>query len=296
MAKTQKAPQEIDVIELKRGSATIWVIGEAPFYCNRMAAKAKRELLLPRGRLTQTQRATKLKHAPFAEFRDSPYLRRGPGDTKLLMIGSAPKRAIAGAALRMPSSVNKTEINQLVSVPEEYCSIWGIPRLDMSVVRMAGISRTPDIRTRARLDRWAMRIKVGWIEPMLNISKVAQLAVAAGIVCGLGDWRLEKGGPNGAFRIVEEDDPELSDIIESGGYLAQERALREPECANGETEELLGWYLEELARRGLKPDDEQPEEVEVEPDSEFIFGAGEEHLYAPNGSVQELPIQDQPES
>lgn len=293
MAKTQKKEVEIDVIELKRGSSELWLVGDAPFFCNRMAAKAKRELLLPRGRLSATQRATKLKHAPFAEYRDSPYLRRGTGETKFLMVGSAPKKAIAGAALRMPTSVSKTEISQLVSVPQEYVPVWGIPRLDLSVVRMAGISRTPDIRTRARLDRWAMRFDVQWIEPMLSINKVYQLAVAAGIVCGLGDWRIEKGGPNGSFRLVEPDDKELRDIIDGGGYLAQEQALQNPECANSESQELLDWYLSEMERRGLNPDEQQIEDVEVE-DVEQVgpFGAGDEQIYAPTSSVGSLPLQN----
>jgi hypothetical protein len=213
-----------------------------------------------------------------------------------MMVGSAPKKAIAGAALRMPSGVNKTEINQLVSVPVEYCPLWGIPRLDMAVVRMAGISRTPDIRTRARLEQWAMRVPVGWIEPMLNVTKVGTLAIAAGFICGVGDWRIEKGGPNGGFRLVEEDDPELRHIIETGGYMAQEEALQNPECSGDETRELMDWYLDELARRGLKPEDEKPEEIEVDPDGPMTFGAGEEHLAAPDGSVSRLSVQNGAES
>jgi hypothetical protein len=299
MAKTAPKttpPVEIDVIDLKRGDAVMWLLGETPFYCNRMAAKAKQSLLFPAPPLTKTQRATKLKHAPYAEFRDSPYARKAPGPTKLLMRGSAPKMAIAGAALRMPTSVNKTEIKQLVSCPEEYVPLWGIPTLDMSVVRMAGISRTPDIRTRARLDRWAMRVPIRWTEPMLNEKKVGQLAHSAGFICGLGDWRIEKGGPNGGFRIVPNDDPELREVIESGGYLAQEEALKSPDCSNDETQELLEWYLDELARRGINPEDEKPEEIEVdEPEGPMYFNAGNGALEAPAGDVRALAVDNTPE-
>jgi hypothetical protein len=155
---------------------------------------------------------------------------------------------------------------------------------------MAGISRTPDIRTRARIERWAARVKVSWIEPMLSATKVTQLAFSAGIVCGIGDWRIEKGGPHGGFRIAEPDDPELLDIIAGGGYLAQEEALKNPECSNAETEELLGWYLDELARRGISPEDEQPEEIEVDEPGPMIFGAGDEHLEASNGHTAALAV------
>jgi hypothetical protein len=297
MAKTvQPKVLEIDVITLRRGQSTFWLVGETPFYCNRMAAKAKRELLMPRGRLTTMQRATKLKHAPFAEYRDSPYLRRAgeAAETKFMMVGSAPKKAVAVAALRMPSGVSKAEINALVSVPDEYCPLWGIPRLDMSVVRMAGISRTPDIRTRAKIDRWAMRVPFRWTEPMLNEVKVTQLVLGGGLVSGLGDWRIEKGGSAGGYRVVEDpaNDHELRDIIESSGFVAQEEALANPVCSNSETEELLAWYLDELGRRGIKPEDEQPEDIEVEDPSTMIFGAGQEHLIAPGNGVDRLAVQE----
>lgn len=297
MAKTASAPPEIDVVRLEKGRLIAWLVGETPLYFNRMAAKAKRELLLPRGRLTGTQKATKLKHAPLAEFVDSAYMRRRAGDvgaTKLLMAGAAPKMAASGAALRMPSAVSKTEIKQLLSVPAEYCEVWGIPRLDMSVVRMAGISRTPDIRTRARVDRWAMRVCYEWVQPMLNGTKVETLIHAGGVVCGIGDWRIEKGGPNGGYRVAEEDDKELLDILASGGFDAQAAALEDAVCANDETEELMVWYTDELMRRGVKPEDERPEDVEVEDadPSVAMFGAGNEILEAPRSGVRALPMQN----
>ena len=76
MARTIKAaPQvEIDVMTLKQGTSTYRLIGDTPFFSNRMAAKAKRELLFPHGPMTKTQKATKLKHAPYAEYRELPLL------------------------------------------------------------------------------------------------------------------------------------------------------------------------------------------------------------------------------
>lgn len=264
-APKKEKPIEIETIELKDASMTAWLLGETPFFCNRMAAKAKRELLMPRGTLSKSQRATRLKHAPFAEFRDSPYIRRGEGETKIMMVGSSVKKAIATAALDMPTSVAKAQINRLVSTPEEYIPIWGIPRLDMSIVRQAGMSRTPDVRTRAKIARWATRVRIRWAEPMLNRTAIGQLLFASGMICGIGDWRQEKGGgSNGLYRVVEPDDPELREVLETGGYLAQEEAMRDPVCANSETEELLQWYLEELARRGLSPETERAEDVEID--------------------------------
>lgn len=293
MARTIKAtPQvEIDVMDLKQSSHVYWLVGDTPFFCNRMAAKAWRELLLPHGPMTKTQKATKLKHAPYAEYRNSPYVRSGEGETLFQMMGSAPKMSIASAALRMPTSASKTEMKQLVRSPAEKIPLWGIPKLDMSIVRMAGISRTPDVRTRAKLDRWAMRVELLWAEPMLNAMKVTQLLISAGFICGLGDWRVEKGGEYGAFHLVEDDDKELADIMAEGGYQAQVDALRKPVCANSESEELMAWYLEELKSRGVDPEKEQPEDIEDDTPGEVEFGAGKEVLLAPGGITETLAVQ-----
>lgn len=265
VAKKKDVP-EIEIIKLEKGEFTVWLIGDTPFYCNRMAEKAKRELLMPAGRMTTAQKATRLKHAPVAEYRSSPYLnRRGDGPTRIEMVASAPKKAMATAALDMPTGVARTQINRLVSVPQDKIPMWGRPKLAMDVVRMANAARTPDIRTRARLDRWATCLTIRFVKPLLNETKVATLLAASGMLCGIGDWRQEKGGGSyGLYRITHEDDPELRQIIEEDGLAVQDDALRNPVCANDESEELLDWYLAELNRRGLSVETEQVEDIEVD--------------------------------
>lgn len=277
MARSTKSA-EIDVLELKRGQMTAWLVGETPFYCNRVAEKAKRELLLPRGRLTTAQRATHLKHDPIAEFRSSPYLRQGDGETRIMMVASAPKKAMSVAALDMPTGVARTQINRLVLVPEAYIPIWGVPRLAMDIVRQADIGRTPDVRSRAKIERWASRVTLAWAEPLLNEKKVATLLAAAGMLCGIGDWRQEKGGgSNGLFHLASEDDPELLEIIGAGGAEVQDEALRNPVCADSESEDLLAWFHAELQRRG-KGSPAEEEETEVDTDEIVsVLKNGEAH-------------------
>lgn len=278
MAKTSKTT-EIDVVSLKQGEMTVWLLGLAPFYCNRVAEKAKRELLLPRGRMTSGQKSANLKHDPIAEFRASPYLRRDDGPTRILMAATAFKKAIAQAAIDMPTAVAKAQIQRLLYVCEEYVPIWGIPRLAMNVVRMADIGKTPDVRTRARIERWATRLTLRYVEPMLTEAKVATLLAAAGMICGVGDWRQEKGSAsNGLFTMVADNDPALLRVIEEGGLLAQDEALANPVCADSESEELLEWYTSEILRRGHG-------EKQAEPDEEDdaaapILGNGEDHTAA----------------
>lgn len=241
-----------DIITVERGEAEYCIIGETPLLCNRMAAKAQRELLLPAGRKTTTERATILKHTPVEEFRDS-ILRLPEGYPTLVgMPAPAFKASLRTAALDMPGAT-KSQIGRLTFVVGYSIPIYGLPEMFMSVVRMADIGRTPDVRTRAILPRWACRITIGFAQPLIKANMVTNLLASAGMTCGIGDGRQEKGALNfGAFRLTSEDDPEFLEIIETGGRAAQIEAMLEARPHDADTAELLSWYDGELERRKQK--------------------------------------------
>ena len=167
------------------------------------------------------------------------------------MASTAFKGALAAAATDMPTTVARAQINRLVWIQGYQVPIWGIPRLNMSVVRSADMNKTPDIRTRAVIDEWASEITLRYAEPMLNPQVVATLLAAAGMIIGVGDFRQEKGkGNNGQFIIVSEDDPAYQRIKTEGNQAAQDEALDNPVCFDADTEELMQWFNEERAKRG----------------------------------------------
>lgn len=255
MAKMVKErPVEISILELSQGEVTFNVVGTSPIIYNKMSEKAKRTLLLPGGRMSKADKETSLKHDPVTEYRDSVY--RNSGDdapTRLKVPAPAFKGASMTAALYIPGS-SKTEIGRLTWVTDEYINLFGIPKLLMSVVRMADISKTPDIRTRAIVTKWASRFTMRFVQPQLSARGVANLVAASGIISGIGDFRQEKGkGSFGQFRLCDADDPEFLEIIKTGGRVAQDQALDHYTCYDSDTEELLDWYNEEILRRGRKP-------------------------------------------
>lgn len=271
---------EIQVLEISQGKMNIAVVGTMPLYFNSVSAKAKRELLLPRGRLTQADKATNLKHDPEQEFRDSVY--RTTGDdhpTRLCIPAPAFKGAMMTAALDIPGT-RKTEIGRLTWIVGTHVPIWGIPKLKMDVTRNADINRTPDVRTRALVDRWATCFTVAFIKPKLTEKAIMNLLSAGGLVAGVGDFRQEKGKGNyGQFEVrsgmtgedmlkltlgernsVEVaansailknlDDPEFKQLMRTAGRVQQDKALAAAEPYDDETRDLLEWYHAEIIRRG----------------------------------------------
>jgi hypothetical protein len=242
---------EISILAISQAAVTLHVLGTTPLVYNRMAEKARRELLLPRGRKTAADRAATLKHNPLEEYRASVY--RYTDDTqptRLCFPAPAFKSALATAALDLPGA-RKAQIGRLTWVAGTEVEIYGVPKLMMSVVRSADPNRTPDIRTRAVVPRWACKVTINYVQPQLSAQSIANLLSAAGVLVGIGDFRQEKGkGSYGQFQLVEATDMEWCDVVLNGGRKAQDAALEHPKPYDAETAEQLDWFGAEIVRLG----------------------------------------------
>jgi hypothetical protein len=243
--------------------------------------------LLPRGRLSAADKQTNLKHEPVKEFRNSVYRRRPneEGPTRLTFPASAFKRCIAESALDLPGGATKSKIARLTWIDSVSLDVYGAPQMLMSVVRNSDMKRTPDIRTRAILPQWAASFTVNFAQSVVRATAVANLFQAAGMICGIGDFRQQKGGGSfGQFMMVEPDDETFLAIREHGAMAAQDEVLNadHPPCYDRETETLLSWYETEITRRGQEASQMAPrprrkkiveEELEEMSAAEFIAQA-----------------------
>lgn len=247
---TKPATDVAIVIDAVRtASITVHVIGTSPLVANSMSEKARHELLAPAGRKNAAAKAASLKHDPLEEFRASPY-RLGSGPTLIGIKSTAFKGAMGTAALDLPNAT-RSRIGRLVYVEGDMVPIYGIPEVSMAIVRSADMNRTPDVRTRAILPRWAAKIDIRFVVPMINEQSVVNLLGAGGITAGVGDWRPEKGKGNfGQYRLTNADDPEYLRIVAEGGREAQVYAMENPGFYDTETETLWSWFGEEMKRRG----------------------------------------------
>lgn len=251
--ETTVTAESIDVVEVVQNSIEVCVVGTRPLMHNRLAQKAQRQLLMPSGRKTAVEKALTLKHEPIKEFQASPHTLPSESAPTLLALPSAAfKRAMATAALDLPGT-KKAQIGRLTYVDGDYVPVYGHVLISAMAVRMSDIARTPDIRFRAIMPRWAARLSVTYVEPLIRSQAVLRLLAAAGVACGVGDGRVEKGALTfGLFRIVSPSDPEFKEIVKTGGRAAQVEAMRVAEPYDEETSELVAWYDEELARRRQK--------------------------------------------
>ena len=240
-----KKEDAILIERVKMETIPIKLVGMTGLYCHRMSAKAKRQLMIGGQKKTRAERI-ELKHQPRDEFRDSMHIHEGYHEyTHVKFPSMAIKSAMATAALSV-AGVRKADVQRLVFFPDEWVPIFGVPRLRMDITRSADIGKTPDVRTRAYFPEWGTELLIQYVKPVLTPKAIVSLLYNAGIMCGIGDFRQEKGkGSYGTFEPTNDPWPESMTDPD-----AQWDAIQNPVPDNEESAELLEEFdLEVEARK-----------------------------------------------
>lgn len=225
------------------------ILDTSPLILHFLSKEARHNLVLPPGRKTQVQKQITQKHNLLEEFRSAAHY-LPDGDTLLCIKAKGIKDAMLTAALDLPGA-RKAQIGRLVWVLGDYVPVYGIPYIYSTDVRNSDINRTRDMRTRPIIPRWTATVTITYVAPLLTPQAVTNLLVAGGVTAGVGDWRPEKGNGNyGQFEVRNPDDPEVLEIMRTGGRDAQTIAMENPEPYDEDTAELLSWYKEQVARLG----------------------------------------------
>jgi hypothetical protein len=249
MAKPKKTDTVLEIQAIEMRHIVFNVCGASPMIMNRFSQKAWRELLFPSGRKSTAELEQSLKHDPIAEFRGAVYMNRdNKRPTAIHVPNGAFHGALASAALDIPGAA-KAKIERLTRVVDVTIDLFGLPQVFCAMVRNSDMSRTPDVRTRPIFPRWACRVSVSYVRAVLSERTIANLFGAAGLIVGIGDWRGQKGGPFGSFRLCGDGDAEFTNIVKTEGRAAQLKALEQPIFYDDDTRELLTWFETEVARR-----------------------------------------------
>ena len=115
---------------------------------------------------------------------------------------SAITKAVASIAKTHAPGIDKTQVRGSFFVPVDYLEIEGKPtmRSDVVIVRGSAIRRV-----RAEFKIWKMEIPIEADENgILDLTQIVNLIAIAGDKCGLGDWRPQKSGIHGRFKVLEK--------------------------------------------------------------------------------------------
>ena len=252
-AKKKTTEKEIvEISEIDMAQVQFHVVGTSPLIMHRFSQKAWRELLMPSIRENRASLEQRLKHDPFNEYRGAFYRNRDTGSKALFHIPSgAFHGALAAAALDMPGA-KKAQIERLTRIVDVSIDLYGIPEIFCAMVRNSDIARTPDVRTRPIFPRWACSVSVLYVKNVVTSRTISNLFGAAGAIVGIGDWRGQKGGPYGSWRLVSNSDREYKSICDKQGRAAQLKAYDKPAFFDEDTSELLSWFESEVRNREME--------------------------------------------
>jgi hypothetical protein len=273
MAKALPSKETIEIQEIHTGEIRFNILGESPMIMHRFSQKAWQELLLPARKENRAALEGKLKHDPLAEFRGALYRNRDIEKSLFHIPNGSFKKAIGAAALDMPGAA-RTKIERLTNVVDVNINLFGTPELFFSMVRNSDMNHTPDVRSRPIFGRWACSITVSYVKGILTERAVANLLGAAGQIVGIGDWRPQKGGPYGKFRLVGDSDKTFKEIVKNEGVKAQRAAWESPVCFDEDSEELLAWFQAEVKRREMEGHLDSDDDLDLPDDVRTIVEQG----------------------
>jgi hypothetical protein len=192
---------KLDIVE------SIFVLfGETPLITHKWSEKAKKEMLDKQMKKASPGKAAK---DPEADFESAIY-RLPNGGYGFPVIGF--KNAAVTACTSI-AGISKVAARQAFRVGgtmdgDELVQIFGsepIPREDMVRVGMG----TADIRYRPEFKIWWTKIKVKYNANVMSAEQIANLFNTAGFGVGVGEWRMEKDGQYGSFRMATNEDLEF---------------------------------------------------------------------------------------
>jgi hypothetical protein len=204
---TETAQVQIDRIAAE--IIRVPLVSTSPLIVNRFSEKAKRQML----DAMQGRRSPKTPKDPEAEYQAAFY-RLKDGGYGFPVISF--KAATIGGARFYGKDVTMTMLRQCLFFRgeagedgQQLCPIEGEPIMREDVIRTSGRGRGTDLRYRPQFSEWSTTVEVVYVTSALTRGSVLSLIDAGGMGVGVGEWRPERGGDFGTYRVDPSRDIEV---------------------------------------------------------------------------------------
>ena len=190
------------------GSETIRVpiLGTSPLIVHRFSEKAKKQML----DAMQGRKTPKKAKDPDAEY-EAAFYRLKDGSYGFPANGF--KQATVRGTKFYGKQLPMTEARQIMFFRGEVGAdglqlvrIDGAPHMREDVVR---VQRGTDLRYRPEFPEWTTTVEVTYVTSALTRESILSLIDAGGLGTGIGEWRPEKNGDFGTYRVDPTRDVEV---------------------------------------------------------------------------------------
>jgi hypothetical protein len=193
MAKAPKVETVITLPKLNLQMIEITIVGDSPLICHAWSKKAKAQMLAK-----QTKQAKQAKEAkdPHQDYLDSLY----PLPSGGYGFPAVAFKSSAVDACSHVDGVTKVEARGAFHLVGDMVPIEGEPRMREDMVRIG--MGTADIRYRGEFPEWSAKFVVRYNANVLSAEQIVNLFNTAGFSIGVGEWRPQKDGSFGMFRVA----------------------------------------------------------------------------------------------
>lgn len=199
----------VQIDKLDEETIKVPIIGTSPLIIHRFSEKAKKQML----DAMQGNRSPKVPKDPQAEYEAAAY-RFEDGGYGFPVIGF--KQAAVSAARFYGKDVSMTALRQFVFFRGDLgvdgqmlARIVGTPHIREDVARVA--RGGTDLRYRPEWTEWSTTLEITFIRSAITRNSVVSLVDAGGLGVGIGEWRPERNGDFGTFRV---DSSKKIEVIE----------------------------------------------------------------------------------
>lgn len=218
MAVKKTATEEIVIPAIDIRKMKIKIVGDTPLIMHKWDEKAK-QMILDKEMGKAKNKGHEIK-SPIADFIHSVYWMEGEPDLtkckteedKQAVFETAIKKgarfgfptcafkaSAVAAGFRSGVSKNKVSLNGAFHIDTELTEIHGTPKIREDMVRVG--MGAADIRYRGEFKKWWAELEVKYNAGTITAEQVVNLFSLGGFACGIGEWRAEKGGINGAYHV-----------------------------------------------------------------------------------------------
>lgn len=212
-AKASTKSTQIDLHAAQRRSLTVYLIGESPLIVHAWSKKARLMMLAKQ----MGEKVPQIPKSPNRDFVESLYYL----DTgKYGFPATAIKNAMVTACTSAQKEITKVAAKQSFYVKGEAGHMIGASGFETPVDMVPVVSPNPpsmredavrigmtsDLRYRGQFTPWAMIVEIIYNQSVVTQSTVLNLLDIAGMQVGVGEWRPERNGNYGLFRIADKSE------------------------------------------------------------------------------------------
>jgi len=190
----------IEISKIGTETLLIPLVGTSPLVMHKFSEKAKRQML----DAMQGRKTPKAPKDPEGDYQAAAY-RLDDGGYGFPAI--AFKAATVSAARFFDKSVTMVGLRQTLFFGGEMSKVEGqmMVRIEGEPIMREDVVRVgnggTDLRYRPQFTEWTTVLEVTYVKSMLTRESVLSLIEAGGLGVGVGEWRPEKKGDFGTFRI-----------------------------------------------------------------------------------------------